>query len=93
MAGMELEDPEAGLLVLRDAVELRLAAAGIFSSEIEGLLTEHPDGPRASLMVRVGEPFPSEVRMQELAQELGEMFTEAKIEIVADKTVGRAPRS
>jgi len=79
-------DPQ--LMVLGHAIELKLAAAGIFNSETEGLLSHHPEwGPRAALVIRIGKPWPSLATMAAVQGEILELFKGGKVDLILDESV------
>ena len=75
-------------MVLRDAIDLKLAAAGIFNTEMDGLLSHHPEwGPRAALVIRIGMPYPSLEVMARVKEGILGLFGGGKVDLVLDESI------
>ena len=88
MPELEQEELDPQLMVLRDAIDMKLAAGGIFNSEMDGLLSNHPlEGPRIGLVIRIGMPYPSLAKMAEVREEIMDLFTGGRVDLVLDESI------
>jgi hypothetical protein len=87
----EVEAPDPQLLVLRDAMEMRMAARGIFNFELDGMMMNHPtEGARAAIVIHVGKPWPSLATIAELKEEIGQLFVGGRIDMILSESVVEA---
>lgn len=84
--GSQELDPQ--LLVLKDAIEIRLAANGIFNTEWEGLMTNHKNaGPMVAISIHVGKPWPPLEVLRKVEGEILGLFKGGKVKLVLDSSV------
>ena len=85
MPELDTEALDPDLMRLRDAIDLKLAAKGMLNTSIEGQMTLHAGGPRATLAIRIGKPWPPLGVLQEAKEEILALFEGGRVDLVLDE--------